>query len=87
MLGAGLLVAVTTASVPLLFGGSVLEVGLVSLDVPIIAVNADAHMRLKNGRLADVTPTLLDLLGIEKPPQMTGHSLVERELQTTEMAR
>jgi len=47
------------------------------LDVPIIAVNADSHMRLQNGRLADVTPTLLDLLGMEKPPQMTGHSLVE----------
>ncbi len=47
------------------------------LDVPIIAVNADTRMRLHNGRLADVTPTLLDLLGMEKPPQMTGHSLVE----------
>ena len=57
------------------------------LDVPIIAVNADEHMRLKNGRLADVTPTLLDLLGIEKPAQMTGHSLVEHELQATEIAR
>jgi 2,3-bisphosphoglycerate-independent phosphoglycerate mutase len=57
------------------------------LDVPIIAVNTDADTRLKNGRLADVTPTLLDLLGIEKPPQMTGHSLVEHQLQATEIAR
>ena len=57
------------------------------LDVPIIAVNTDTQTRLKNGRLADVTPTLLDLLGMEKPPQMTGHSLVEHELQTTEIAR
>jgi 2,3-bisphosphoglycerate-independent phosphoglycerate mutase len=57
------------------------------LDVPIIAVNADAHT-LHDGRLADVTPTLLDLLGMEKPPQMTGHSLVEPEygLQKTEIA-
>ena len=54
------------------------------LDVPIIAVNTDAQTRLKNGRLADVTPTLLDLLGIEKPSQMTGHSLVEH---ATEIAR
>jgi len=54
------------------------------LDVPIIAVNTDTRTRLKNGRLADVTPTLLDLLGIEKTPQMTGHSLVER---ATEMTR
>ena len=51
------------------------------LDVPIIAVNADPRTRLQNGRLADVTPTLLDLLGMEKPPQMTGRSLVESELE------
>jgi len=49
------------------------------LDVPIIAVNADAQTQLHNGRLADVTPTLLDLLGMEKPAQMTGRSLVEHQ--------
>jgi 2,3-bisphosphoglycerate-independent phosphoglycerate mutase len=49
------------------------------LDVPIIAVNADAHTRLHDGRLADVTPTLLDLLGMDKPAQMTGRSLAEPE--------
>jgi 2,3-bisphosphoglycerate-independent phosphoglycerate mutase len=49
------------------------------LDVPIIAVNAKSHIRLHNGRLADVTPTLLDLLGMEKPAQMTGRSLAEPE--------
>src|SRR5262245_37927830 len=49
------------------------------LDVPIIVVNAPAGTRLHNGRLADVTPTLLDLLGMAKPPQMTGRSLVEPE--------
>src|SRR6185295_14600224 len=36
VLGAGLLVSAVTASVPLLFGDSVLEVGLASLDVPLI---------------------------------------------------
>jgi 2,3-bisphosphoglycerate-independent phosphoglycerate mutase len=46
------------------------------LDVPIIAVNA-GNVRLHNGRLADVAPTLLDLIGMTKPVQMTGHSLVE----------
>ena len=48
------------------------------LDVPIIVVNArkDQPIQLQNGRLADVTPTLLDLVGLEKPAQMTGHSLV-----------
>jgi 2,3-bisphosphoglycerate-independent phosphoglycerate mutase len=49
------------------------------LDVPIIAVNGAASGRafkLRNGRLADVAPTLLDLLNIPKPAQMTGESLV-----------
>jgi 2,3-bisphosphoglycerate-independent phosphoglycerate mutase len=48
-----------------------------TLDVPIIAVNARKGVTLANGRLADVAPTLLDLMGLPKPPEMTGHSLVE----------
>jgi 2,3-bisphosphoglycerate-independent phosphoglycerate mutase len=49
------------------------------LDVPFIVVNAKAAggpLHLHNGRLADVAPTLLDLVGFPKPPQMTGKSLV-----------
>jgi hypothetical protein len=34
-------------------------------------------VRLRNGRLADVAPTLLDLLGIPQPADMTGKSLIE----------
>jgi 2,3-bisphosphoglycerate-independent phosphoglycerate mutase len=30
------------------------------------------------GILADVAPTVLDLLGVDKPPEMTGESLIER---------
>lgn len=49
------------------------------LDVPIVVTNAKiGPFRLHNGRLADVAPTLLDLVGMNKPRQMTGHSLVER---------
>ena len=48
-----------------------------TLDVPIIAVNARKDIKLINGRLADVAPTLLDLMGLEKTSQMTGHSLAE----------
>jgi 2,3-bisphosphoglycerate-independent phosphoglycerate mutase len=49
------------------------------LDVPIIVANADAlgrQVHLRNGRLADVSPTLLDLIGMEKPAEMSGESLV-----------
>lgn len=41
--------------------------------------NAPENIKgLKDGRLADISPTLLDLLGIEKPEAMTGHSLLEK---------
>jgi 2,3-bisphosphoglycerate-independent phosphoglycerate mutase len=54
------------------------------LDVPIIVVNARTsgrRLHLRNGKLADVAPTLLDLIGIEKPRAMTGESLVEPEFE------
>ena len=45
--------------------------------VPVILVNPPkGATRLANGRLADVAPTLLDIMGIEKPKEMTGHSLI-----------
>ena len=31
---------------------------------------------LKEGRLADIAPTMLDLMGLEKPEEMTGESLL-----------
>ena len=34
--------------------------------------------KLKEGRLADLTPTLLDMMGLEKPDEMTGESLLEK---------
>ena len=44
--------------------------------VPLILVGKDA--KLKEGRLADLTPTMLDIMGIEKPEEMTGESLIEK---------
>jgi arylsulfatase A-like enzyme len=32
--------------------------------------------RLASGRLADISPTLLDLMGLAKPVEMTGESLL-----------
>ncbi|TYO96622.1 phosphoglycerate mutase [Geothermobacter ehrlichii] len=34
--------------------------------------------RLKNGILADIAPTMLDLLGLEKPAAMSGQSLLQK---------
>ncbi|MBR2368248.1 MAG: 2,3-bisphosphoglycerate-independent phosphoglycerate mutase [Alistipes sp.] len=44
--------------------------------VPIVVVS-DRVARVKNGILADVAPTVLDLMGLAKPAEMTGESLVE----------
>ncbi len=44
--------------------------------VPLILIGKDA--KLKEGRLADLTPTMLDIMGIKKPEEMTGESLIEK---------
>jgi 2,3-bisphosphoglycerate-independent phosphoglycerate mutase len=46
--------------------------------VPFILVNENMkHARLREGgRLADIAPTLLDLMGLDKPEEMTGKSLI-----------
>ena len=47
--------------------------------VTIILITENQSIRLKeNGKLADLAPTMLDLMGIEKPEEMTGESLLER---------
>jgi 2,3-bisphosphoglycerate-independent phosphoglycerate mutase len=37
----------------------------------------DRRWTVRDGILADVAPTLLQLMGVAQPPQMTGRSLVE----------
>ena len=45
--------------------------------VPLVLVNPPPRIdRLEDGRLADLAPTVLDLIGLEKPAEMTGRSLV-----------
>jgi 2,3-bisphosphoglycerate-independent phosphoglycerate mutase len=36
------------------------------------------RLRVSGGRLADITPTLLEVMGLEKPAEMDGQSLIER---------
>jgi 2,3-bisphosphoglycerate-independent phosphoglycerate mutase len=45
--------------------------------VPLIVTTPDLELRAQGGILADVAPTVLDLLAIAQPPQMTGKSLIE----------
>ncbi len=46
--------------------------------VPVILYGGPEGASLKPGRLADLAPTILDLMGLEQPPEMTGHSLICR---------
>lgn len=47
--------------------------------VPFILVNAGAEYGLREGGcLADIAPTLIELMGMEKPKEMTGKSLLVR---------
>ncbi|MBR3249456.1 MAG: 2,3-bisphosphoglycerate-independent phosphoglycerate mutase [Clostridia bacterium] len=45
--------------------------------VPLILVTEKNNVKLKSGKLADLTPTMLDIMGIDKPDEMTGESLLE----------
>ena len=45
--------------------------------VPFILFNADPKYGLREGgRLCDIVPTLIELMGMEKPAEMTGESLL-----------
>lgn len=46
--------------------------------VPVILVGGPAGAGLRPGRLADLAPTVLDLMGLPQPPEMTGRSLIVR---------
>ncbi len=45
--------------------------------VPLLLVNPPGALALGNGRLADVAPTLLELLALKAPAAMTGESLLQ----------
>ena len=44
--------------------------------VPVALVGGPKGATLRDGRLADLAPTLLSLLGVEQPAEMTGQSLI-----------
>ena len=47
--------------------------------VPFILVNADPSYKLREGGcLADIAPTLIEMMGLTQPAEMTGKSLIVR---------
>lgn len=47
-----------------------------TVPVPVIVTKKDITLR-GDGKLADVAPTMLELLGLEQPAEMTGQSLID----------
>ncbi|MBO4851848.1 MAG: 2,3-bisphosphoglycerate-independent phosphoglycerate mutase, partial [Prevotella sp.] len=44
--------------------------------VPFIYVTNNNSAKVKNGRLADVAPSILHIMGLEQPADMTGECLI-----------
>ncbi len=48
--------------------------------VPFILINYDpAYGLMEGGCLADIVPTLIEMMGMEQPAEMTGHSLLVKK--------
>lgn len=47
--------------------------------VPLILVGMPDNIKIKSGKLADLAPTMLDIMQLEKPTEMTGESLLIKE--------
>ena len=50
-----------------------------SNQVPLIYIGGPEGVGVKPGRLADIAPTMIDILGLEKPKEMTGETLLIKE--------
>jgi 2,3-bisphosphoglycerate-independent phosphoglycerate mutase len=46
--------------------------------VPVIVIGAGEAIKVRDGILADLAPTLLQLLDVPKPSEMTGESLIQK---------
>ena len=45
--------------------------------VPLAIVGLPGNKKIKEGRLCDLAPTMLNIMGLEKPEEMTGECLIE----------
>ncbi len=46
--------------------------------VPVVLLGAGKDISLREGKLSDIAPTLLELMGLEKPTEMGGNSLIKK---------
>ena len=64
-----------------LYPDGAVDTGHTDSPVPFLVIDPENKIELRReGELSDVAPTVLDLFGVEKPPAMTGQSLVKGAL-------
>lgn len=51
-----------------------------TFDVPIIVVS-DRIKSISEGSLCDISPTILSIMGVDIPDEMTGHSIIELNME------
>ena len=45
---------------------------------PVPCIITKEGIKIRDGKLADIAPTMLELLGLPQPEEMTGESLIEK---------
>ena len=55
--------------------------------VPFIYVTANTNARVSNGVLADVAPTILHIMGLQQPQEMTGQCLIAQSCKNLNILR
>ena len=45
--------------------------------MPLVYIGRPLKLSPKGGALSDIIPTMLDLMDLEQPTEMTGHSLID----------
>jgi 2,3-bisphosphoglycerate-independent phosphoglycerate mutase len=55
--------------------------------VPVFLTGTPKGGTLRDGRLADIAPTLLALMRLPQPAEMTGHTLLDAPMPTSDAAR
>jgi 2,3-bisphosphoglycerate-independent phosphoglycerate mutase len=51
--------------------------------VPLVYVGRPLEL-VSQGVLSDIAPTMLELMGLEQPMEMTGHTLIKKEPESAE---
>lgn len=58
-----------------------------SNEIPLLYVGRPFTLQENGGSLSDIAPTMLDLMGLEQPVEMNGHTLIQHADETSKSAK